>query len=172
MDETADGASFVFGEPAWRHIFVKDFAGGPATEPVQDETLGLTHASLDGANRWIAFVAAAPGTDDFKIFVAPFQRAGRVGRREWVEMGLGLTPLWSRNGEWLYFDGEDNGFRCLWARRFDPVAGKPVGDKVAIAHLHGNRRLNTAVPYKDRGLASDRIVFSVTEESSNIWLMQ
>jgi dipeptidyl aminopeptidase/acylaminoacyl peptidase len=170
MDYTANGTSFLFGEDSWQHIFVKDFSGDVTTEPVHDEKYRLGHASLDGLNRWIAFVASLPADDTFRIFAAPFRRDGRMGRESWIEMGTGLTPLWSPNGEWLYFDEGHDGFRCLWKQRFNPAAGKRVGNKIAIAHLHGDKRLLTAVPWKDRGLASDRIVFSISEETSNIWL--
>ncbi|MBI1787450.1 MAG: winged helix-turn-helix transcriptional regulator [Acidobacteria bacterium] len=172
MDQTADGKSFLYGELDWKHIFVKDFSGGAVTEPVHDESYRLAHAGLDGANRWIAFVASKPGDDDFTIYAAPFRRNARLGRRDWVEIGKGSTPLWSPNGEWLYFDKDHDGFRCLFRRRFEPVAGRPAGETIAVAHFHGDKSLLYALPWKDRGLARDRIVFAVREATANIWLMQ
>ena len=172
MDFTADGKSFLFGEEHWAHIFVKDFSGGAVTEPVHDDSYRLVHAALDASNRWIAFVASRPGDNGHTIFAARFRRDARTGRRDWVEIGKGWTPLFSPNGEWLYFDAVHNGFRCLWRRRFDAVAGMPIGETVAVAHFHGARSLFASLPRIDRGLARGRILYSTLETSSNIWLMQ
>ena len=89
-----------------------------------------------------------------------------------MEIAVGLTPLWSPNGQWIYFDEPHGSFRCLSARRFDPVAGKPTGEKVSIAHLHGNQQLVRGWPWKDRGVARDRIVFSTMEMFSNVWMLR
>jgi hypothetical protein len=83
-----------------------------------------------------------------------------------------LTPLWSPNGQWIYFDEAHGSNRCLFARRFDPAEGKPIGGNIALAHIHGDQQLIRASFFKDRGLARDRIVFSAMEMLSNIWMLQ
>lgn len=174
LDVTADGASYTYNDSPPKRLFVRDFAGGPAGEPLHDDQLTITQASLAAGNRWIVFAAfrrESPESEP-KVFVAPFRRDGRVPRHEWVEIAVGLTPLWSPNGQWIYFDEPHGSFRCLSARRFDPVAGKPVGEKVSIAHLHGNQQLIRGWPWKDRGVARDRIVFSTMEMFSNVWMLR
>jgi len=174
VDLTPDGASYLFNESPPKRLLIRDFAGGPATEPVHDDGLLITQASVAAGSRWIAFVALQREHPEAqpKIFAARFRRDGRVPRREWVEISAGLTPLWSPNGQWIYFDESHGSFRCLSARRFDPSAGRPIGERIAVAHIHGNRQLIHGLPWKDRGLARDRIVFSSVEMLSNIWLLR
>jgi Tol biopolymer transport system component/DNA-binding winged helix-turn-helix (wHTH) protein len=172
MDETAEGRAYLYATSPNR-MFVRSFKGGPVTEPVYDGSFGLiTHGRLDRSNRWLAFVGAKKGDSEFRVYVAPFQPGARLSRRSWIDLGTGLTPLWSPNGEWIYFDARDGAFRCLWRQRFDPIPGKLVGDRAVVAHVHGDGKLITAVHLADRGVARDRIVYSVLEETSNIWLMQ
>jgi len=172
MDETADGRAYLYATSPDR-MFFRGFKGGPVTEPVYDGAFGtITHGSLDQSNRWLAFVGAKKKDSEFRVYVAPFQPGARLPRRSWIDLGTGLTPLWSPNGEWIYFDDSHGAFRCLWRQRFDPIAGKPVGDRAVVAHVHGDGKLITAVAQFDRGVARDRIVYSVLEETSNIWLMQ
>jgi eukaryotic-like serine/threonine-protein kinase len=172
LDETADKKSFLYGDVGGKQIFVRDFAGGAATEPVQDSSMRLVNASLDGTNRWIAFVGVKRGEQSYQIYVAPFRRDGKLTRKDWIAVGAGLTPLWSPNGEWLYFDDGHGSNRSLWGQQFDPLAARLVGERKEIARIHGDKRLITALLQKDRGLARDRIVFSVNEETANIWLMK
>jgi Tol biopolymer transport system component/DNA-binding winged helix-turn-helix (wHTH) protein len=172
MDETADGRSYLYATSP-NHIFFRGFKGGPVTEPVYDGSFGLiAQGSLDPANRWLAFVGAKKGDSEHRVYVAPFQPGARLSRRSWIDLGTGLTPLWSPNGQWIYFDDRHGAFRCLWRQRFDPIAGKLVGDRAVVAHVHGDGKLITTDSLPDRGVARDRIVYSVLDETSNIWLMK
>lgn len=172
FDETADRGAFLYSTSA-EHMFLRNAKGGPDSEAVSDGAFSLiSHGSLDQSNRWLAFVAARKGDPEHRIYVAPFQPGARLSRRHWIDIGTGLTPLWSPNGEWIYFDDRHDAFRCLWRQRFDPIQGKLVGDRSVVAHVHGDGKLITAIPMVDRGVARDRIVYSVLEETSNIWLMQ
>jgi len=172
FDETADRGSYLFSTSPDR-MLLRSYRGGPVSEPVHDRSFGqITNGRLDPSNRWLAFVGAKKGDSEFQIYVAPFQPAGRLPRKSWIDIGPGLTPLWSPNGEWIYFDDRHEAFRCLWRQRFDPIHGKLLGDRSVVAHVHGDGKLSTAVVLADRGVAHDRIVYSVLTETSNIWLMQ
>jgi len=172
MDQTANGNSFLSTETDGKQLSVRDFSGGAPSEPVHDESLRFAQASLDSSNRRMTFVAWVPSGKEHQIFAVPFHRAGRLLRQQWVEITSGRSPVWSPNGEWLYYDGAHGSFHCLWAQRFDRSAGRPVGAKVALAHFHREKRLIEPFPDIDRGLARDRLVFSLSEQTSNIWLMR
>ncbi len=172
MDETADGLGQLYATSA-DHIFFRSLKGGPATEPVSDGNFGvITLGRLDPSNRWLSFVGSKKGDSEFRIYIAPFQPTARLPRKSWIDLGTGLTPLWSPNGQWIYFDDKHGAFRCIWRQRFDPIAGKLIGERSVVAHVHGDGKLTVATVQADRGVARDRIVYSVLEETSNIWLMQ
>lgn len=174
-DQTADGKSFIYGDSGGNFIRVKDFAqnGAPPAEPLRTSPGDrIYNASLDPTNRWIAFVAVSKGDNEHRIYAAPFRRDGALTKQHWIEVATGMTPIWSPNGRWLYFDEGHDGFRCLWARPFDPVRGKPSGEKTSVAHIHGVQHLIVWLQLKDRGVARNKIVFSVNEETSNIWLIR
>lgn len=172
FDETADGSAYLYGASPDR-MFLRGYKGGPITEPVSDGSFAvMTHGRLDPSNRWLAFVGSRKGDSEHHIYVAPFQPAARLSRKSWIDLGSGLTPLWSPSGDWIYFDDRHGAFRCIWRQRFDAKTGKPVGDRSLVAHIHGDGKLTTALHMADRGVARDRIVYSVLEETSNIWLMQ
>jgi hypothetical protein len=117
-------------------------------------------------------MGAKKGDPEHRLYIAPFQPAGRLPKARWIDLGTGLTPLWSPNGEWIYFDAQHGPFRCIWRQRFDPVSGKLIGERAVVAHVHGDGKLITTDSMPDRGVARDRIVYSVLEETSNIWLMK
>jgi Tol biopolymer transport system component/DNA-binding winged helix-turn-helix (wHTH) protein len=172
MDETADGRSFLYATSP-DHIQYRSVTGGPATEPVYDPAFShIAQASLHPSNRWLAFMGAKKGDPEHRLYIAPFQPAGRLPKARWIDLGTGLTPLWSPNGEWIYFDAQHGPFRCIWRQRFDPVSGKLIGERAVVAHVHGDGKLITTDSMPDRGVARDRIVYSVLEETSNIWLMK
>ena len=81
------------------------------------------------------------------------------------------SAAWSPDGRVLYFTSERDGFRCIYASRFDPAAGKVLGPPEPILHMHGNRRtvIDTSESPSRIDAAGGRLVFSLQETVANIW---
>ena len=129
--------------------------------------------SRDG--RWIAFHVATSEVTR-RVYVVRYLGPRVYPESEWIAVSDGKTldrePRWSPNGEYLYFLSTRDGYNCIWAQRLDRNTSRPVGEPVAILHLHTARR-SLLVP--DTGpiglsVAPDRIIFSMPERTANIWL--
>ena len=95
-------------------------------------------------------------------------------RSEWklIEPG-GDLYRWSPDGNMIYFSSNRDGFRCIWARRLNPLTKEPVGDAFPVYHSHAARLSMQALP--DSGaiglaVARDRIIFAQAERAANIWI--
>ena len=75
-------------------------------------------------------------------------------------------------GEQIYFLSTRDGYNCVWAQRLDRTTRRPVGEPLAILHLHSARRSLLVSDTGPIGLsvAPDRIIFSMPERTANVWL--
>jgi serine/threonine-protein kinase len=65
---------------------------------------GAPAISPDG--QWVAYSSAL--SDGFEVFVMPFSPQGKGAGRKWlVSSGGGHSPVWSRNGQDLFYEGRD-----------------------------------------------------------------
>ena len=73
----------------------------------------------------------------------------------------------------LYFISERDGFRCLWARPFDPAEQRPSGLVFAVYHSHLARQsmLNLGLGALETAVAPGRFVFNMAERTANIWMV-
>ncbi|MBI4902082.1 MAG: PD40 domain-containing protein [Acidobacteria bacterium] len=133
----------------------------------------LFSPSVSRDRRWLALIArTAP--DDHRIVVAPFRPGGETPRPDWITVsGPGAwfdKPRWSPNGRFLYYFSNEDGFICIWARGFDPAAGKVVGEPKPVAHFHVRRNSLGIVEGPELSVAADRLVFNLSEDSGDLWL--
>jgi len=78
--------------------------GQPQPLLQQGGTKGAPAISPDG--RWVAYSSLEP--EGFEVFVMPLSTQRRAAGRKWlVSNGGGHTPIWSRNGRELFYEGPD-----------------------------------------------------------------
>ena len=129
--------------------------------------------SRDG--RWIAFQASV---DDhvMQLFVAPLDGRLPIAPARWIAVtSAGNTDAdaaWSRDGRTLYFTSNRDGSVCLWAVRLDPATKKPLGEPFAVRHFHASPRRYSDAVYPMFSLGPDRIVISLEQVQSDLWMMQ
>ena len=162
-------ASLTFGD---FHIIDADVSNGRVSDVTSKQRTWFGHVSPD--RRWISFFEWSQ-PDRTREFIAPFTGKRPIPESTWIPVTDGQSvdqeTAWSADGRTLYFVSERDGFRCIYAVAFDPVAAKVMGPPVAILHLHGTRR--TLIPTADApsriDVAGTRLVFSMEDVSGNVW---
>jgi Tol biopolymer transport system component len=156
-------------------IVLVDVASGGKTPILSHSKFGLSRGRFSPDDRWISFHAITPTTR--RIFVAPFHGAAPIPEDQWIPItdgkGMDRYTDWSPDGKMLYFLSERDGFRCIWAQRLDPATKHPSGDAFPVRHFHTSRRSLLATPdpiWTGMSVAIDKIVFSMTEQTGNIWM--
>ncbi|HZL56495.1 MAG TPA: hypothetical protein VFC21_05410, partial [Bryobacteraceae bacterium] len=135
--------------------------------------------SRDGA--WIAFcVANRPGTR--QVVISRFRDSAASGPRiapsvDWVAVTPGdavdTSPVWSPDGNLLYYVSPRDGGRCIWAQRLDAGTKRPLGPPWAVHHMHrpslGVKQLGLEMRI-GLSLAGDQLIFAQAERSGSIWM--
>ena len=82
-------------------------------------------------------------------------------------------PEFSPDGNLMYFLSDREGRADLWAAHLDPANKKFVGEPFLVARLHKARQSPKYVPNGARAIsvARDKIVYTSTEQTGNIWVM-
>ena len=118
--------------------------------------------SPDG--RWITF---QEHSHPRRERIAPFQGETMPLESEWFS-ALAELIAWSPDGTLVYGPADKDGFRCIWAQRLDGATKRPIGLPFPIFHSHTAR----LTVYTGVSVRHDRIVFTMAERTSNIWMAQ
>jgi Tol biopolymer transport system component len=98
----------------------------------KDEDRNLYAARVSPNNAWTSFLALRIDRPSM-VYVMP------SGGGPWTAITDGTShddkPRWSPNGRIVYFLSNRSGRWNVWARRFDPNAGQPVGDLFQVTHF-------------------------------------
>jgi Tol biopolymer transport system component len=147
-----------------------------AQRPDANVILSSARFSQDG--KWVAFHALRNATNSAQIWIAPVDPERPAPQSAWIAVTAGdaleRDPAWSRDGRFVYFVSERDGFRCVWARPLDPATKHPSGDAFAVRHFHsarfslrqvGSRGFLTGLTVGDGAL-----LFAMGELKGNVWL--
>jgi serine/threonine protein kinase len=136
-------------------------------------TIWQPQVSPDG--RWIALHTDL-STLQVSIMVIPLRNGVAASEKEWVTVTDGsehdLCPIWSPDGNLLYFLSERDGFRCIWGQKLDPTSKRPLGAPFPVYHSHDPRRSlrNVSLGLISMSASRQQIVFPMGELTGNIWI--
>jgi len=146
-----------------------DLATRRVTTVLEHPERSLYHGHLAPDRRWICFNGISGNPQQSQVFVAPYRRGEASEPSEWISIGEGDLPRWSRRGDALYFVSERDGSRCLWQQRLNENK-EPLGDAEELYHFHSARSSLLNVDMSDLGfcVGDDRIFITVGERKGNL----
>jgi serine/threonine protein kinase/Tol biopolymer transport system component len=164
----------IEGEKARVPLSAVEVSSGRKFTVVSDPKLSLFDPRFSPDGHWISFHASVrPGMR--RIFVIPF-RDGKVPEKvEWIpitgETTSSAFSWWSPQGHLLYYVSDRDGFRCIWAQKLDPATRRPIGDPLAVYHLHRTRLSLSGLPptLLKVSIGGGKLVLSLRELSGDIW---
>jgi Tol biopolymer transport system component len=152
-----EGQSWVVDVPTWRKRDL--LATHQWTAPV----------GLSPDKRWLSFVAFN------RIYMAPFRGESPIEEGTWIPIADRVTYgwTWSPDDNVLYYFSNRDGFTCIWGQRVDAATKRPVGELFAVFHSHSARiKLSDQVTYSTLAVADEKMLFNMTEHTSNIWMAE
>jgi Tol biopolymer transport system component len=162
------------------HLMMLDVASGKTVKLVDrgDPHLLLSLGQFSPDGNWAAFQAINNETRASAVYVVPISGELPVPREKWIALTdsseLTRDAVWAPASPFLYYTSEKDGFRCIWARRLDPLTKAPQGEPLPVQHFHTARLAlrNRASSGNIIGLSAggNRLVFTLTETTGNIWL--
>jgi Tol biopolymer transport system component len=147
----------------------------PQREWLTHPGYGIFNPRLSTDQRWVSFNARPNRFTPARVFIARVQGSIVSGEKEWILVTEdGDAPAWSPEGDLVYFWSDRDGSPCLWAQPLDRVSKRPTGSPVNVEHFH-KRSLSWKNLYlyaPDIAVARDKIVFSLGEQTSNVWMTE
>jgi Tol biopolymer transport system component len=166
-----DGKQVLYGAASGRSIALcaLDVATGARTEWVRREEFSVLHAAVSPDGRWAAVTTQDLQNADIHLRMARLEGGRLAEPSNWARVGPtepeGMVA-WSAAGDRIFYFAETDGYRCLWSRRWN---GAEAGPEESVRHFHSKRQY----PWNGwLSVTQDRVVFSLTESTSNIWALQ
>jgi Tol biopolymer transport system component len=156
-----------------RGIFLWDRNTDETTGLLTDQEQSYFQGQFSPDARWIAWMSGRDGVQAARFRGAqPIPKSGRIQISEagW----FADKPRWSPDGNLRYYTSDLDSFVCIYAQPLDPATQEPKGELLAIHHSHGtaNSIQNVGYANLEISVATDRIVFGMSDLTGNIWMME
>ncbi len=151
-------------------------ADGTSEPMFRSNPLPLYAGSMSRDGKWFAFKG---DVDDnrTRVYVTPYGELP-IDPSTWIEISAGENwddlPRFSPDNRLVYFTSDRDGFRCIWARRFDPTAKRPVGEVFPVTHFHSMDLSLSGLSLNEFELSvgPGQLVFPLLKQSGNVWMLQ
>ncbi len=137
-----------------------------------DDAYNLFCQRFSADERWIAFVGlSTSGPTRSRIFVQ--SAAGGA----WLPLTDGTSfvdkPRWTPDGEAVYYISDRDGFLNVWAQRFDPRLGRPLGDAQRVtAFVSEAEMIPAAFGPLQMAVTSKTLFLPIRQTTGGIWLLK
>jgi len=171
-----DGSGILF-LATQNQVNLLQMSSGRTTEFLKSRTFTILFASYSPDGQWVTIAAFIPNGPR-RIFIARLLNGSVAPESEWIVVHdnpvVAEFPQWSPDGNVIYFFSYLDGSDCVCARRLESASKRPVGSTFAVYRFSGVRRLGPAwasiLSMQQLAVAGDKIVFSFTEQSGNVWM--
>jgi Tol biopolymer transport system component/DNA-binding winged helix-turn-helix (wHTH) protein len=135
-----------------------------------DAHSNLWKARFSSDGQWVAYVGlAGPGAST--VYAVPVTGGAPIKITDGD--AYDDRPRWSPDGRLVYFLSTRSGFLNMWAKRFDPVARRAVGDPFPVTQFDNPARM---IPPRmvqlGVAMSRDRVILPIREASGNIWILE
>ncbi|MBL8292368.1 MAG: PD40 domain-containing protein [Bryobacterales bacterium] len=158
------------GNPIRFSLF--DVQSRQKAELISHPTYDIHSATLSPDQRWVLFHTPFPRKTIIRI--APIRVGRAAGEAEWITVfdrdTNSRVPIWSHDGNLVYFLTNLDGFQCLYGQRLDGATKRPVGDPFPVQHFHSVRHRLLGPAAQGAALLSDAIFLALSATTSSVWL--
>lgn len=156
------------GKPIRFSLF--DVQSRQQAELISHPRYDLHGAALSPDQSWVLF--QTPFQRETVIRIAPIRDGRAGGEAEWITVFEHATsssvPIWSRDGNLVYFFTDLDGFRCLFGQRLDRATKRPLGDPLPVQHFHSLRY--SVLGGLGATVLPDGFIYALMVNSSSAWL--
>lgn len=169
---SADGQHVLYERGSPVGVWALDVETGESRALVESADGPVWRGRFSPDGRSVAF--RFEGRDHSGLYVAPFDPAAPVEPEQWsriTNFSSDDHPAWNVDGDRLYFTSRREGSLDLWTVKLDRRRTGAAGEPELLKRFPLTRY---AVDHDEQRLAvsRDRVVFSMTELSGSIWLLE
>ena len=142
---------------------------------IEEPRSSLWQGSFSPNGRWLTFLAhSLEDVTRVGLYVA---REGAVPAK-WTQIAANHAwadkPRWAPNGKLLYFiSNHGSPYFNLWAVRFDPDRGTPIGDPFLLTRFDTpGLTISPDLAFAEIGISARRAVLPMQTVRGNIWMME
>jgi Tol biopolymer transport system component len=178
---TSDGRRVAWSDLRSGLIHLLDLASGASLVALDRGDFAVNRPHVSPDDRWLAF-RAFDAEQAQQVFVARMASGAPVPQDEWVsisdEFERDARPTaWSPLSRMVYFLSSRDGFRCLYARPWDPTRGQLRGPIQLVRHFHNLRNPGgggASVISTGAGdaISLNRFVFDYEVTRGDVWTLR
>jgi hypothetical protein len=120
----------------------------------------------------VSFIAA-PDLSRSTVFVSPAAGGPWIPLTPTDDHYFEDKPRWAPDGRTVYFLSNRTGFWNVWGQRFDPHAGRAVGEPFQVSFFDSSDRMvRRDVSNLQIAITDDRLILPVTHTSGAVWVLE